>query len=111
MIDEYKFGMFKIDGKKYYDDVKILNNRIKLWECHSRVITSTDIDELLVTNPQVIIIGLGAGGLISVADDVRDTLRMRKIAFFAEKNLKACDLYNKALREGKRVAAIFPVRG
>jgi hypothetical protein len=67
--------------------------------------------DLLDTQPQMVVIGLGAGGLITVANEVKDYLRMKRISFVAEKNQRACELYNKALEEGKKVVALLPGRG
>ena len=111
MINEYKYGFFKIDGKDFYDDIKIIDRKVKFWECRTREITLKEVKDLIDSQPQLIIIGLGAGGLITVANEVRDLLRMKKIPFVAEKNKKACELYNQALEEGKKVAALFPGRG
>ena len=111
MIDEYKYGMFKIDGKTHYDDIKILGTKVRFWECRSREINVGDIKDLLEMNPEIVIIGLGAGGLISVSDSVRDMLHSKKIKLHAENNPKACELYNQSLMDGKKVAAIFPGRG
>ena len=111
MIQEYKYGMFKIDNKVYYDDIKLLGSKVKFWECRTREITMNDVQDLIETNPQLIVIGLGAGGLISVSDDVRDALRMRRIEMKAEKNQKASEIYNQAIQSGQRVVAIFPGRG
>lgn len=111
MIQEFKYGMFKIDDKRFYDDIKLLGSRVKLWECKERHITMKDLEDLLEINPQLLIIGQGPGGLITVADDIKDILRMRKIPLKIDKSQNACDLYNQALRDGKRVAAIIPARG
>jgi len=111
MIQEYKYGMFKIDGKIFYDDVKLLGSKIKLWECRDRQITLKDMQELLDINPQLVVIGLGPGGLITVADEVRDMLRLRKIVMKADRSHKACELYNEAVKSGTKVVAIIPARG
>ena len=111
MIQEYKYGMFKIDNKVYYDDIKILGSKVKFWECRSREINLNDVQDLIDVDPQMIVIGLGAGGLISVSDEGKNALRMRRIEMKAEKNQKASEIYNQAIRNGQRVAAIFPGRG
>ena len=111
MIQEYKYGMFKINGKNYYDDIKLFGSKVKMWECRNRQVTMNDIQELLDISPGLIIIGLGPAGLITVADDVKDLLRLRKIALKMEKSQTACELYNEALQSGKNVAAIIPARG
>ena len=111
MIQEYKYGMFKVDNRVYYDDIKLLGTKVKFWECRTREIRLEDIQDLLEIKPQMIIIGLGAGGLISVSDGVKEALRMRRITLVSEKNQKAAEAYNDALNNGKNVAAIFPGRG
>lgn len=111
MIQEYKYGMFKIDNKMYYDDIKILGTKVKMWECRDRQVTLKDIEDVLAAKPQVVVIGLGAGGLIGIADEVKHALLMKRITLIADKNQQACEAYNRALADGSRVAAIFPGRG
>ncbi|MEK6839696.1 MAG: Mth938-like domain-containing protein [Nanoarchaeota archaeon] len=111
MIQEFKYGMFKIDNKQFYDNVKLIGSKIKLWECKERQITMNDLEDLLEINPELLIIGQGPGGLIAVADDIKDVMRMRKIVLKVDKSQNACELYNRALKDGKRVAAIIPARG
>jgi len=111
MINEYKYGMFKIDGKMHYEDIKLLGTKVRYWECRTREIEPEHIQDLLTASPEVLVIGLGAGGLIAVSDKVKDVLRVRGIKLVAAKNQEACKRYNELLQEGKKVAALLPARG
>jgi hypothetical protein len=111
MIDEYKYGMFTIDGKLVEDDIKLLGTRLRYWECRNRTVSLKDVNDIFAFRPELVIFGLGAGGLISVADQVKDALHDKNIRFVEKKNADACTLYNDALKEGKSVVAVLPARG
>jgi len=108
MIEEFKFGFFKIAGKEYYDDIKIVNGRVKQWgdrERHS--LKLSNLRELLESNPEIIIVGTGATGLLEVPKDIYQELQLKKIKLYVEKTQKACEIFNSAFSEKKKVAALL----
>jgi len=108
MIQEFKFGFFKINGKPYYDDLKIVNGRVKPWsDRRKHDLTLMHMRELIDAQPEIIVIGIGASGLLEVDDAVKHELGVRRIPFVIEKTPEACNRYNAALSENKKVAAIF----
>ncbi|MEK6860697.1 MAG: Mth938-like domain-containing protein [Nanoarchaeota archaeon] len=108
MIEEFKFGFFKIDGKQYYDDIKILGISVKQWGDRERHnLKLNNLKEILTFSPELLIVGIGATGLLEVSDEIKNHLRQSNIKLIVEKTPQACESYNKALAEKKKVAAIM----
>lgn len=111
MIEEYKYGMFRVDGKMHQDDLILIKDRVRFWECDEQKIDKIHIEPILQAQPDFLIVGLGAGGLVSLTERAKEALRFNRIPFVEKKNPEACTLYNNALKEGRNIAAILPVRG
>ena len=108
MIDEFKFGFFKIDGKHFYDDIKIVDGKIRQWSTRERhELKLADLNDIIKTNPEIIIVGQGATGLLQVPEGLKMDLRSKSIKLLVDKTPQACEAYNKAIAEKKKVAAIL----
>jgi hypothetical protein len=114
MIDDYKYGCFWVDGKEYLGDLMIKNNKPKYWQdLEGREIKVKHISSLLSEEPEVFIIGTGAGGLLKVGDDVKDYFNRWKMAnnrktfCYIEKNTDAIKRINDAMKNGKMVCALL----
>lgn len=107
MIDEFKFGFFRINGKEYYDDIKIFGNSVKQWHREKHTLKLDNLKDILEFNPELLIVGQGATGLLEVPENIKSQLKQRNIKLIIDKTHVACDLYNKAVSENKKVAAIF----
>ncbi len=108
MIQEFKFGSFKIDGKRYTDDIKIVNGKVRNWPDRDKHnLTMDNLKDLLASSPELIIVGIGATGLLQVPQEIQEALMLRRIKLVVDKTPGACDAYNAAVKENKRVAALF----
>ena len=108
MIEEFKFGFFRINRKEYYDDIKIVDKRVKQWGDRERhTLKLSNLKDILESNPELLVVGIGATGLLEVPKDVHQALQMKKIKLVVEKTQKACEVFNNALTEKKKVAAIL----
>lgn len=108
MIENYEFGSYIIDGKKYEYDIKLINNKVKIW--HGRInhyIFVKDVEDLIAFNPELIIIGTGFYGKVRVKDEVVKFAEDKGIELVILPTKEACNAYNKALEEGKNVCGIF----
>ncbi len=109
MITEAKFGYLVIDGKRHTMDLKILPDRkIRYWDREKHDYKKEDIQDLMETNPQLLIVGGGVSGLMNLPKEIQDDLRRKNIRFIMKRNAEAIEAYNKALQENLKVAAIFP---
>ena len=107
-IDSFSFGRISIGGTVYTGDVIIYPERVQTpWvreeEHRPQIIEFADI---VKTEPDILIIGTGYGGVMSVADQVRNYLTSKGIDVRVEKTKAAAELYNSLLGKEKVVAAL-----
>ncbi len=108
MIESYRFGSYIIDGKEYRWDIKIVDKKVKSWEDRSgHNLKLKDIDDLIEANPDYIVIGTGASGLVKVSDQIREAAAKDSIKLIIEKTPFAVKDYNDLEKKGKKVCAIF----
>ena len=107
-IDSYHFGQISIDGKKYSSDVIIFPDRVQgNWQRNkSHELSLEDINEAVTENPEVLIVGTGASGLMKVLPEVQKELEARDIKLIMEPTNEACDIYNQ-LSRFQRVVAVL----
>ena len=108
MIEDHKFGSFVVDGRMYLGDIKIINNKARHWEDRRKhILTFDNISDLIESNPEIIIIGIGNSGLLKVPENIKEIIMGRRIKLFIDKNLNAIKKYNEALSENRKAAALF----
>jgi len=108
VVDSYNFGRIVINGKNYTSDVVIYPDNVKDdWRRKkSHELSLEDIAEVLAENPEVLIVGTGAYGLVKVLSEVRQTTEARGIKLIAEPTGEACQTYNQLYRSQQVVAAL-----
>ena len=74
---------------------------------HSPGIQPADIDEVLAQDVEVVVLSRGVFGRLNVCKETKALLRERGIAYHIEKTKKAVPLFNKLVRQGKRVGGVF----
>lgn len=117
MIDEYKYGCFHADGKEFLGDLKIVNNKARYWQdLEDRKLRFEHIKELLNENPDVFVIGTGAGGLLEVGTEIADSLQSwvinrtdpsKRKSYHIKKNTEAIKIINQAIASEKKVCAVL----
>ena len=107
-IDAFSFGTITINGRSYTTDVIVFPDRIqedwKREEEHRPQIS--EFAEIVKAEPDVLIIGTGYGGVLSVADQVRNYLTSKGIEVRVEKTKDAIELFNTLQGTEKVVAAL-----
>lgn len=108
MIESYNFGEIVIDREKYTNDVIVFPNRVKdgWWRDKGHSLSPGDLDEVMDAEPDVLIVGTGAYGRMSVPSKTQDFIKSRGIELIIEKTEKACDSYNDISDEKNAVAAL-----
>jgi len=107
-IEEYKFGSFRIDGRQYLDDIKIINGKVRYWQTREgHILRKEEIQDLFEGNPDIIIIGTGASGFLQVSPEIKDEIMRKGIILFVEKTELACKRFNDLVNKGKKVNAIL----
>lgn len=107
-IDSYSFGKIIIDGETYTKDLIIFPDKIKTnwWRKKGHFLQLEDLEEVIAFDPQNLIIGTGAYGLMRIDKQVEAKLEELNIELIAEKSSKAVEIYN-GFEDKSRVAAGF----
>jgi len=109
MIDDYQFGSMTIAGKRYLNDLKILEGRVidRWWRQESHTVEATDIDDILAQKPDVLVVGMGKPGRMQASDSLRAYLADARIELIEEPTAETVKTFNRLHRSGKNVAAAF----
>ena len=104
-IKSYEFGRIKINGTVYTSDVIIYDEHINSswWRKEGHYLQIEDIEEILKTKPDVIIIGTGKFNTMKVSNDVTKELESRNIEFMYANTDKACKRHNEVSDSSKKV--------
>ncbi len=105
-IDSYSFGHLTAGGRSYTSDVIIYPDRIEesWWREEGHFLQVKDLSAAFAAQPDVLIIGTGYAGVMSVPEGVKNHIRSLGIELHVERTGKAVELYNK-LRESSIVVA------
>ena len=108
IIDSYHFGLIVINGKRYTSDVIIFPDRVKdsWWRKRGHQLCLEDIAEVMSENPEVLVVGTGASGLVRVLPEVKQSLEAQGIKHIAEPTSEACNIYNQLCQSQRVVAAL-----
>ncbi len=105
-IDSYQFGQITIDGKRYTKDLIIFPDRImpNWWREQGHSLSAADLQEVLTTPPQVLIIGSWANGRMRVPENSLIPLKKADIEVIILESQAACQRYNEL--RGENVVAL-----
>ncbi len=105
-IDYYDFGVIVIDNKEYNRDI-IISPSIGVienwWREEGHRLKLTDIRDYLLEEVDLVIIGTGYDGMMSVDSEVIQWFNSRGIEVEIARSKEAVEIYNKAIEEGKKV--------
>lgn len=106
-IDDYRFGMIVIDGRRYAHDVLVLPDQIisPWWRRNGHVLDIADLDAVLTDAPDLLIVGTGASGCLQVPQETLDELYARGIAVKSMPSPEAVEAFNRWAGNGRTVAA------
>lgn len=101
MIEEYSFGLIKIDGKTYTQDVEVrwTGEVLKWWRKEGHVFDVEDVKRAIDQNPDTIILGIGAYGVCKVTQDCQDFIEEKGIKLIIDKTEEAVKTFNIILKE------------
>lgn len=108
MIESYSFGKIVVDGQKYTNDVKIFPNRVEgnWWRKEGHSLSPEDIEDIIEFGPDVLIVGTGSSGRMTVPSETRDYIESKDIELVVKKSEEASELYNEISEDSDVVAAI-----
>ena len=107
-IEHYQFGKITIDGVSYTKDLIILPARIisGWWRKEGHVLHVEDLQEVLHTKPQLLVIGQGAYSRMRVDREVELALQAAGIEWVALPTDAACQEFNRRAAEQKAAAVL-----
>lgn len=105
-IEDYRFGHIVVDGQTYENDLIILPNRVVSgwWREKGHKLKAVDLDAVLEARPEVLVVGQGAYGRMSVSGKAEKALQQAGIELIAQPTKKAVETYNR-LRQDRQAAA------
>ncbi len=108
IIDSYQFGLIVVSGKKYTSDVIIFPDRVSdnWWRKTGHQLCLNDITEVITENPEVLVVGTGASGLVKVLPEVERGAETQGIKLIVEATDKACHTYNHICHSQRVIAAL-----
>jgi len=110
-IDSYAFGHIVIKGKSYTSDVIIYDDRVDAswWRREGHLLQWPDITDIVKAKPDILIIGSGYSGIMSVPQELVDRIASLGIDVIVEKTTKAVELFNSLQRKKSHVIAAFHI--
>jgi hypothetical protein len=109
-IEAFTFGAITIEGKTYTADVILYPDRVEpSWpreEEHRLQIR--EFADIVKYEPEVLIIGTGYAGVLSVPDQIRNYLTSKGIEVRVEKTKHAVELFNE-LRNKEKIVAMLHI--
>lgn len=108
MIEGYSFGRIEIDGKKYTEDLIIFPDHIynSWWREEGHRLRPEDLEEVVETEPELLIVGTGANGRMKVPQETRKYIESKGIELITESTGEATKTYNEISDSKKTVAAL-----
>ncbi len=110
MIDEYKFGKMVVDGETHEKDLIITKDEVipNWWRNKGHKLQLQDLKEVLdKENPDILIVGKGKFGMMSIATDVKEYLQKKGIKLYEKESGKATMEFNRQIKEENNVVGAF----
>jgi len=103
VIEEYQFGLIKINGKTYTHDVEIHSTGevFKWWRKEGHFVDLEDIEKALKKKPEVIVIGTGAMGVAQVSEKIKKEIPSQGIEIIIDHTDKAVKIFNQLSKKKK----------
>ncbi len=107
-IDHYSWGKIVINGTTYTSDVIIHPDRVNAswWRKEGHSLCVEDLKDVVADNPDAVIIGTGAMGVMRVPRETVAYLESTGMQVYVERTEKAVDLFHTHQKGKKVVAAL-----
>ena len=114
-VNSFKFGSIVLDGKKYSRDVflfpdgGIRKRKGGFWKFDSHSIRREEIEELVKSTPDVLIVGTGTDGAAKLNQDADAFLKGSEVESVVIPSQEAVDKFNELSAQGKHPAALIHI--
>jgi len=101
MINAYSFGSITIDGRQFTKDVVIGKSGVlsPWWRKEGHSLSPDDLESVVVSQPEVLVIGTGSFGAMKVPADTLGALMDMGIEPRVMRTAKAVEEFNRLLME------------
>lgn len=108
-VTAYDFGKIQIDGTAYTSDVLIAGENVNdsWWRKEGHRLQITDLDEILQAKPEILVVGTGYYGRMSIPEETRAFLSSKGIRLLESPTGVAVKEFNKLQQQQARAAAAF----
>jgi hypothetical protein len=110
-IDSTKFGEIVIDGKTHYSDVIVFWDGTINYREKDRIIDEEELSIVMEKKINILVVGTGQHGVMSLSGQARMLAVERKIKVFELQSPYAIDIFNGFASSGRKVAAIIHTTG
>lgn len=109
MIEHYRFGQIRVNGKEYTGDIKIVSGRVVAgwWRKEGHELALSDVLDILEAAPRTLVVGMGEPGYMKVAGALRRHLAGAGISLVEEPTAQAVQTFNSLYGSGADVAGAF----
>ena len=110
MIEGYAAGShMTVGGRRYTHDLKIVGNEINSdwWRREGHRLAAEDVDDILATSPEILVVGTGYAGGMRIAEALRQDLKKKHILLVAEPTAQAVQTFNRMRADGRNAAGAF----
>ena len=105
-INSFQFGSLTINNKKYDSDVILFWDGELIERESSHTLSKNDLIDLLIKEPDTIIIGTGTAGCVNIDKEAQEYARKNNLDIIIQKTPEAIECFNK-MAKLRKVAAIF----
>ncbi|MCP4536375.1 MAG: hypothetical protein GY832_04440 [Chloroflexi bacterium] len=107
-IQDYQFGRMVVDGNQHAQDLILLPDQViaNWWRKTGHKLDIEDLQKVLDTAPEVLVVGTGAHGMMDVPPETRQAVETAGIELQAAPTGEAWQMYND-LREQRRTVGAF----
>jgi hypothetical protein len=104
-IAAYRFGRIEIDDQTYTSDVIITPERVldSWWRKEGHRLAIADLADVVAARPDVLVIGTGYFGRMSISDETRQYLEAHGIQVHEARTRQAVQEFNRLQKERNRV--------
>ena len=106
-ITDYQFGRVDVDGVSYQTDVIIQPEKVidSWWRTHGHRLTVEDLRAIETAQPDILVIGTGYYGKMSVPEQTQSYLKSKGIEVAIAPTGEAVKRFNELQKNNARVVA------
>lgn len=108
-IDSTYFGSIIVNGQKFDGDMIVCWDGELRERQSSHTFSKDELRELMMKEPETIILGTGTAGLMKADPSIEVTAKMEGVEIQKHKSVKAIQEFNRLARKNKKAIAVIHV--